>query len=93
MVSLAQPALPQDWTLSVQVQPWLLDGRPQAVLSWIGGKGFRCMRPPSGAELRVGEAVCRVTAPMLERRWYELRVICASGSLRLLQIPLAMDWA
>ena len=46
----------------------------------------------AGAELRVGEAVCRVAAPMLERRWYELRVICAGGSLRLLQIPLTMDW-
>ena len=92
VVSLAQPALPQDWTLSVRVQPWLLDGRPQAVLSWIGGKGLSLYATASGAELRVGEAVCRVTAPMLERRWYELRVICASGSLRLLQIPLTMDW-
>ena len=85
-------ALPRDWTLSVRVQPWLLDGRPQAVLSWIGGKGLWLYATAAGAELRVGEAVCRVTAPMLERRWYELRVICARGSLRLLQIPLTMDW-
>ena len=92
VVSLAQPALPQDWTLSVRVQPWLLDGRPQAVLSWIGGKGLSLYATASGAELRVGEAVCRVAASMLERRWYELRVICAGGSLRLLQIPLTMDW-
>jgi N,N-dimethylformamidase len=85
-------ALPQDWTLSVRVQPWLLDGRPQAILSWIGGKGLALYATASGAELRVGEAVCRVTTPMLERRWYELRVICSGGSLRLVQIPLTMDW-
>ena len=92
MVPLGRPALPQDWTLSVRVQPWLLDGRPQAVLSWIGGKGLSLYATAAGAELRVGEAVCRVPAPMLERRWYELRVICAGGSLRLLQIPLTKDW-
>ena len=85
-------ALPQDWTLSVRVQPWLLDGRPQAVLSWIGGKGLSLHATSAGAELRVGEAVCRVAARMLERRWYELRVIHAGGSLRLLQIPLTKDW-
>ena len=25
-----------DWTLSIRVQPWLLDGRAQAVLAWDG---------------------------------------------------------
>lgn len=92
VVPLDRLVLPRDWTLSVRVQPWLLDGRPQAVLSWIGGKGLSLYATAAGAELRVGEVVCRVTAPMLERRWYELRVICAGGSLRLLQIPLTKDW-
>ena len=92
VVSLGRLALPQDWTLSVRVQPWLLDGRPQAVLSWNGGKGLALYATEAGAELRVGDAVCRVAARMLERRWYELRVICAGGSLRLLQIPLTKDW-
>jgi len=91
-VPLGRLPLPQAWTLSVRVQPWLLDGRPQAVLSWTGGKGLSLYATAAGAELRVGEAVCRVTAPMLERRWYELRVISAGGSLRLLQIPLTKDW-
>ena len=92
LVPLGRHALPQDWTLSVRVQPWLLDGRPQAVLGWIGGKGLSLYATAAGAELRVGETVCRVTARMLERRWYELRVICAGGSLRLLQFPLTKDW-
>ena len=92
VLSLGRLVLPQEWTLSVRVQPWLLDGRPQAVLAWIGGAGLSLHVTAAGAELRVGEAVCRVAAPMLERRWYELRVICARGSLRLLQIPLTLDW-
>ncbi|MGZ5927198.1 MAG: N,N-dimethylformamidase beta subunit family domain-containing protein, partial [Rhizomicrobium sp.] len=92
VVPLDRLALPPAWTLSVRVQPWLLDGRPQAVLSWIGGKGLSLYATAAGAELRVGEAVCRVSKPMLERRWYELRVISVDGALRLLQIPLTMDW-
>ena len=91
-LSLSRLVLPQEWTLSVRVQPWLLDGRPHAVLAWIGGSGLSLHVTAAGAELRVGQAVCCVAAPMLERRWYELRVICAGGSLRLLQIPLTQDW-
>ena len=52
-MSLGPLALPQDWTLSVRVQPWRLDGRPQAVLSWIGGKGLSLYATSAGAELRV----------------------------------------
>jgi N,N-dimethylformamidase len=92
ILPLGRFALPPSWTLSVRVQPWLLDGRPQAVLSWIGGKGLSLYATAAGAELRVGGAVCRVAAPMLERRWYELRLISMGGSLHLLQIPLTMDW-
>ena len=91
-LSLSRLVLPQEWTLSVRVQPWMLDGRPHAVLAWIGGSGLSLHVTAAGAELRVGQAVCCVAAPMLERRWYELRVICAGGSLRLLQIPLTQDW-
>jgi N,N-dimethylformamidase len=91
-LSLGRLVLPQEWTLCVRVQPWLLDGRPQAVLAWIGGEGLSLYVTSAGAELRVGEDICRVAVPMLERRWYELRVICAGGSLRLLQIPLTLDW-
>ena len=60
VVPLGPLALPPAWTLSVRVQPWLLDGRPQSVLSWIGGKGLSLYVTATGAELRVGEAVCRV---------------------------------
>ncbi len=91
-LSLGRLVLPQEWTLSVRVQPWLLDGRPQAVLAWIGGEGLSLYVTPAGAELRAGKSICRVAAQMLERRWYELRVICAGGLLRLLQIPLTIDW-
>ena len=90
-VPLERLVLPKEWTLSVRVQPWLLD-RPQAVLSWLGTKGLSLYATATGAELRVGDAVARVTAPMLERRWYELRLICTGGALRLLQIPLTKDW-
>jgi N,N-dimethylformamidase len=92
LLPLDRLVLPEEWTLSVRVQPWLLDGRPQAVLAWTGGEGLCLHVTATGAELRVGAAVCRVAVPMLERRWYELRVIHTGGSLRLLQIPLTADW-
>ncbi|MBA2589176.1 MAG: N,N-dimethylformamidase large subunit [Alphaproteobacteria bacterium] len=92
VVPLDGLVLPEYWTLSVRVQPWLLDGRPQAVLSLQGGKGLSLYVSAEGVELVVGGARCQVAAPMLERRWYQLDVICAGGSLRLVQTALTQDW-
>lgn len=83
--------LPAQATLSVHVQPWLLDGRPQAVLALSGGLTLSIT--PAGAALEIGGARCAVQAPMVERRWYELRVILDAGEARLLQIPLQLGWA
>ena len=92
LVALDSLVLPPEWTLVVRVQPWLLDGRPQAVLSLLGGKGLSLHVSAEGAELAVGDVRCKAAAPMLQRRWYELRVICAGGSLRLVQTALTQDW-
>ncbi len=92
LVALDGLVLPQEWTLSVRVQPWLLDGRPQAVVSFLGGKGLSLHVTGEGAELAVGNTRCKVAAPMLQRRWYELQVICTGGSLRLVQTALTQDW-
>ena len=78
-----------DWTLSVRVQPCLLDRRPQAVLGW---EGVSLHASPEGAVLRIGVAECRVPAPMLERRWYELRLVVSAGGVRLIQRKLHHDW-
>ncbi len=88
-IDLAGLELPAEWTVSIRVQPWMLDGRPQAALAW---DNLAIYVTSDGAELRVGAQVCRVAAPMLERRWYELRVIASGGTLRLMQIPLQVDW-
>ncbi|MCX7281461.1 MAG: N,N-dimethylformamidase large subunit [Alphaproteobacteria bacterium] len=92
LVALDGLVLPREWTLTVRVQPWLLDGQTQAVLSLLGGKGLSLHVTAEGTELSVGNARCRVTAPMLQRRWYELRVICDGKLLRLVQTALTQDW-
>lgn len=78
-----------DWTLSVRVQPWLLDGRAQAVLGWAG---VALHVTAGGAVLRVGDAECRVAAPMIERRWYELRLVASGGQVEVVQRKLQTDW-
>ncbi len=88
-IPLAGFAPDGDWTLSIRVQPWLLDGRPQAVLGW---HGVTLHATAGGAVLRVGAAECRVAAPMIERRWYEVRLVASAGQVRLLQRKLHTDW-
>jgi len=88
-VPLAGLSLDGDWTLSIRVQPWLLDGRPQAVLAW---DGLVLHATDAGAVLRIGTTECRVAAPMTERRWYELRLVAAGGTVRLIQRKLQTDW-
>ncbi len=88
-IPLVGLSLDGDWTLTVRVQPWLLDGRPQAVLGW---EGVALHVSANGAVLSVGGAECRVAAPMIERRWYELRLVAAGGATRLIQRKLHTDW-
>ena len=82
--------LPDACTLVVRVQPWLLDGRPQIV--WSIGDGFRLAVDAAGAVLEMDGARCQVPAPMLERRWYELRVLLSAGRARLVQTALQVSW-
>ena len=42
--------------------------------------------------MELGDSRVQVAAPMLERRWYELRVIAAGGRLRLRQTALQHNW-
>ncbi|MBS0560574.1 MAG: N,N-dimethylformamidase large subunit [Proteobacteria bacterium] len=93
LVQADRLSLDGDWTLSVNVQPWrLADREPQAVLALSGGAGLALSVSKDGASLRVGDAVCHVGAPMLERRWYALRIVASGGALRLTQTPLQTDW-
>ena len=82
-------SLDVDWTFSIRVQPWLLDGRAQAVLAW---DGVCLLATAQGAVLRVGGQECRVDAPMIERRWYELRLVVSADGVRLIQHKLHRDW-
>jgi N,N-dimethylformamidase len=82
-----------DWTLSLRVQPWRLShGKTQTVLALKAEPGLALSVSKSGAVLRIGAETCRVAAPMLERRWYELRVAMAQGRITLTQTPLQTDW-
>ena len=91
VVAPAMPlALPDPCMIVVRIQPWLLDGRPQTVLALDGG--LLLSVAAEGAILDIGGYRAQVTAPMLERRWYELRVILAGGCVRLRQTALQQSW-
>ncbi|MEJ1978530.1 MAG: N,N-dimethylformamidase beta subunit family domain-containing protein [Acetobacteraceae bacterium] len=82
-------ALPADSAITLRVQPGLLKA-PQPVLA-LGGTVLRVAA--DGARLEVdGALVCSVPAPMLERAWYELRVVFHAGTVRLTQTALQRNW-
>jgi N,N-dimethylformamidase len=83
-------ALPDPCTIVVRVQPWLLDGRSQTVLAI--GDGPVLSVTAEGARLELGDSQAQITAPMLERRWYEVRVIAVDGRLLLRQTALQRSW-
>jgi N,N-dimethylformamidase len=90
IVPPAPLALPDPCTIVVRVQPWLLGERPQTVLAIDGGIALSVTA--EGAILDAGDSRVQVAAPMLERRWYELRVMISSGRLRLRQTALQRSW-
>ena len=90
VMAAAPIILPDPCTIVVRVQPWLLDGRPQTVLAIDGGLSLWVAG--DGATLEVGGNRMQVRAPMLPRRWYELRIIASDGRLRLRQTALERSW-
>jgi N,N-dimethylformamidase len=82
--------LPDPYTIIVRVQPWLLDGRPQTVLAI--DNGITLSVAADGAILDVDGSRVQVTAPMLQRRWFELRIVAADGRIWLRQTPLQQSW-
>ena len=74
----------------VRVQPWLLDGRRQTVLAIDGGLTLSVAAAGAGLDAR--RPRIRLAAPMLKRRWYELRIIADAGRLRLRQTALQRSW-
>ena len=92
VVTMPAPiGLPDPCTIVVRVQPWLLDGRPQTVLS-LEPLGITLSVAAEGAVLEAQGGRVQVAAPMLERRWYELRIIASAGALRLRQTALQRSW-
>jgi len=73
-------ALPDPCTIVVRVQPWLPDARRETVFAIAGGPTLWVTG--EGAGLTLGEREVRVPAPMLKRRWYELRVIAEAGRIQ-----------
>ena len=54
--------------------------------------GFALLAGPGGAELVAADEVCATGAPMLEGRWYELRLMFQNGQVRLRQTALQTTW-
>src|SRR5437762_14328164 len=82
VVTMPAPiGLPDPCTIVVRVQPWLLDGRPQTVLS-LEPPGITLSVSAEGAVLEAQGRRVQVSAPMLQRRWYELRVVASAGAVR-----------
>jgi N,N-dimethylformamidase len=91
VVEAVTPLTPPDaCTIVVRVQPWLLDGRPQAVLAL--GDGLALSVAADGAIIEAAGSRAQVAAPMLERRWYELRVLVSGGRMELRQTALQRSW-
>jgi N,N-dimethylformamidase len=83
-------ALPDPCTIVVRVQPWLLDGQRQTVLAI--DQALSLWVDADGAGLTLGGHELRLAAPMLTRRWYELRIIAEAGRVRLRQTALQRSW-
>ena len=83
-------ALPDPCTIVMRVQPWLPDGRQQTVLAIDSGPTF--WLTAGGAGLAIGGREVRVAAPMLKRRWYELRIVAEAGRVHLRQTGLQRNW-
>ena len=83
-------SLPDPCTIVVRVQPWLPDDRRQTVLA-IDGR-LTLWITAEGAGLTLGGREIQLAAPMLKRRWYELRVIADSGRVRVRQTALQRSW-
>ncbi len=81
--------LPKESAIVLRVQPGQLTAA-QPVLT-LGSLVLRVAA--EGARLEVdGALVCAVSAPMLERRWYELHVTFHAGTVRLTQTALERSW-
>ena len=83
-------ALSDPCTIVVRVQPWLPDDRRQTVLAI--GDWLNLWITAEGAGLTLGEGEVQLAAPLLKRRWYELRIIVETGRVRLRQTALRHSW-
>jgi N,N-dimethylformamidase len=85
----ADLAVPEEGAIRIRVQPGLLT-LPQPVLA-LGGTVLGVAA--EGAWLEVdGHLAAGVTAPLLERCWYELTATFAGGRVRLVQRALQRSW-
>ena len=83
-------AFPDACTVVVRIQPWLLDHRRQTVLAVEHGPTLWVTADGVGLTLRGRDH--RLAAPMLKRRWYELRIIAEDGRVWLRQTTLQRSW-
>ena len=83
-------AFPDPCTVVVRIQPWLHDHRRQTVLAVEHGPTLWVIAGGVGLTFRGRDH--RLAAPMLKRRWYELRIIVEDGRVCLRQTALQRSW-
>ncbi len=81
--------LPEQATLCVRVQPWLLDGRTQAVLATRDGLALSIAA--DGAVLEMGSARCQVRGAVAGAALVRIAGHPRAGRARLLQTSLAIQ--
>jgi len=85
--------LSPDRTLSIKVQPWLLDDREQVILSLLTGdrSALTVSTGRHGAELRFHDKAVSTGQPMTRKGWYELRLSLSGKEAVLMQIPMSEE--
>ncbi len=89
VIDMSGLPLGRHWTLSLRVQPWLLDGSPQAVLGW---EGVSLHITRDGLTLRFGEHTLQQDCAFLERRWYQIRLSFGPAAVGMTVDKLHEDW-
>ncbi len=88
--------LPESFTVQLRVQPWLPDQTRVVMALTSADAALELLLSPTGAQLRLrqGDAIQTIAldAPILPRRWYDLRVAVQPGRISLSQQALQTDW-
>lgn len=76
------------WTLSVRLQPWILEAGEQVVVSVIGQPDLTLAITDRATVLRIGATDVIAVPPLARWKWHELRVVADRDVIHLQQIAI-----